>query len=481
MLKKSTLNYRRIHKSLLWFGGISLLLFVMSGITHPLLTWFGPSPATLQPIPLQLQQQQLMQASAIAAQQTEAALVKLVPFAGQAVLQLSTTAIAPRRYLSLTDGQEINDADAELAKALARHYNAAADEQITSVLFQTEFDAAYPSVNRLLPVYRVEFASGLISWIHTETLTQASLSNQTKTRMQQFFRQLHSWQWLEPWPLVRLTVMLSMLGSAFLLVLSGLLLFRRQPVPKTPLRKLHVLLGALLAVPLLLYILTGSYHLIDQELKSAQLGLTLPPVKPLTQVQGLSQLPVALQQQQLHSAALVQDNAGHWYWRLASSNGAQQPDRQSRFNGQSRELQSWYLPMSAAQPALTDQLYATQLAKHFVPALAQQQPTQVTLVSHFGPDYDFRNKRLPVWRLDYSGEAATTLFIDTASGVLVEQLSTRDSFERYSFSFVHKWNLLQPLLGREGRDLLVLAVMFTVLLLAGMGITLGLKRRAYRG
>ena len=40
MLKKSTLNYRRTHKSLLWFGGISLLLFVMSGITHPLLTWF---------------------------------------------------------------------------------------------------------------------------------------------------------------------------------------------------------------------------------------------------------------------------------------------------------------------------------------------------------------------------------------------------------------------------------------------------------
>lgn len=480
MLKKSLLNYRRIHKSLLWFGGVSLLLFVISGITHPLLTWFGPSPATLQPMQLELQQQHLLQASAILAQQQEAALVKLVPFAGQVVLQLSTTATAARRYLSLTDGQEIADADAHLATELARHYNGAADEQISSVLFQTEFDAAYPSVNRLLPVYRVEFASGLISWIHTETLTQASLSNQTKTAIQQVFRQLHSWQWMEPWPLVRLAVMLSMLVSAFLLVLSGFLLLRRQPLPKTPLRKLHVLLGALLAVPLLLYIVTGSYHLIDQELKSEQLGLTFQPVQPLPQVQGLSQLPALLQQQQLHSAALVKDDSGHWYWRLASSNGAQQPDRQSRFNGQSRELQSWYLPITAAQPALTDPLYATQLAKHFVPALAQQQPDQVTLVTHFGPDYDFRNKRLPVWRVDFGGDAATTLFIDTASGVLVEQLSTQDRFERYSFSFVHKWNLLQPLLGREGRDLLVLAVMLLVLLLAGMGITLGLKRRTHR-
>lgn len=55
MFKKSSWNYRRIHNSLLCLGGISLLLFVISGITHPLLTWFGPQPATMQPLRLNLQ------------------------------------------------------------------------------------------------------------------------------------------------------------------------------------------------------------------------------------------------------------------------------------------------------------------------------------------------------------------------------------------------------------------------------------------
>lgn len=480
MFKKSSWNYRRIHNSLLWLGGISLLLFVISGITHPLLTWFGPQPATMQPLRLNLQPSELVQAQQIAANQKEAALIRLVPFQRETVLQLTTTTTEPRRYLTLNGGHEIANADARLAEALARHYNAATDEQVSSVLFQTEFDAAYPSVNRLLPVYRVEFASGLISWIHTETLSQASLSNQTKTAMQQLFRQLHSWQWLEPWPLLRLSLMLLMLGSALLLVFSGFMLFRRQPVPKMPLRRLHVLLGSVLAVPLALYIITGSYHLIDQQLKTPQLGLTLPPVKPLAQMQGQHALPEALQHQQLQGASLIQDAAGHWYWRLSGSNAAQQSDRNSRFSGQSRELHHWYLPTSPAQPELNDKKYATQLAQQFVPALAQQQPEQLELVTHFGADYDFRNKRLPVWRLDFGGAHATTLFIDTASGVLVEQLSRQDRFERYSFSFIHKWNLLQPVLGRAGRDAMVVAVMALVLVLAGLGMALRWRKNAAR-
>jgi hypothetical protein len=100
--------------------------------------------------------------------------------------------------------------------------------------------------------------------------------------------------------------------------------------------------------------------------------------------------------------------------------------------------------------------------------------TNQTLISRFGPDYDFRNKRLPVWQFDYSDGR---LFVDAVSGQLIEQQSQASRIERYSFSFVHKWGLFQPLLGREGRDIAVVGIMLLVLLMAALGFSMRLRRK----
>ncbi|CAM5223992.1 hypothetical protein [Alishewanella longhuensis] len=75
--------------------------------------------------------------------------------------------------------------------------------------------------------------------------------------------------------------------------------------------------------------------------------------------------------------------------------------------------------------------------------------TQQQLISRLAQIYDFRNKRLPVWQLDY---ASGRVFVDTLTGQLIEQQHSSSKWERYSFSFIHKWGILQPLLGRDGRD-----------------------------
>ena len=84
------------------------------------------------------------------------------------------------------------------------------------------------------------------------------------------------------------------------------------------------------------------------------------------------------------------------------------------------------------------------------------------VVTRFGPDYDFRNKRLPVWRVDYGAPVKASVFVDTASGVLVDRVADREKPERLVFSLIHKWNFLFPI-GRLGLNIVVAAFVIALI------------------
>jgi hypothetical protein len=97
--------------------------------------------------------------------------------------------------------------------------------------------------------------------------------------------------------------------------------------------------------------------------------------------------------------------------------------------------------------------------------------TGVELVTRFGTDYDFRNKRLPVWRVDYAAPVNASLFVDTNAGVLVDRVADGEKPERLVFSFIHKWNFLFPV-GRLAQNVIV--GMFAIALIGFMAV-LGLR------
>ncbi|MCC5826175.1 PepSY domain-containing protein [Alkalimonas sp.] len=465
----------RWHRLLLWLGGITLLIFALTGVTHPIMSWTGPQAITMRPPTLSLTQAELSQAMQRLQQSqlTAQSLVKLVPYRQQVLLQLTSDLQNPRQYLSLND-EASAISDQQMAIWLASYYAGLPEQQVQSSRILTEFNSAYPSVNRLLPVWQVDFDNGLSLYLHTETLSLAGITNPYKTTLQALFRQLHSWQWLDRVPLLKALVMTLLLGSALLLVLTGGWLLLRLPfqAKRRGLRRWHYLLSWLLVLPVTLYLLTGIYHFAYKYVKPDTLGLTASSAQPLPDNWQLpaNALPADAV---LNSASLVQGPASHWYWRLSLSNPAQQADRHSRFDGQASERGAIYISVLPDAPALDDASYALLLAERFIglkpAAISEQQ-----LVQRFGPDYDFRNKRLPVWQLDY---ADGRIFVDAISGHLVEQQSRNSRWERYSFSYIHKWGLLQPLLGREGRDQVVVAMMLLVLLMAGMGFAMRLTRR----
>ncbi|MBZ9611503.1 PepSY domain-containing protein [Rheinheimera maricola] len=466
------------HRLLLWLGGATLIIFALSGITHPIMSWTGPQAVTMRPPALQLDGVTLQQAMQRinTAQLPAQALVKLVPYRDTALVQLTANLSTARQYLTLDDSTAPDDQD--VAIWLASHYSGEAEANVTTVALLNTFTNAYPSVNRLLPVYQVDYQNGLSLYIHTESLSMAGITTPYKTAVQAVFRQLHSWQWLDATPVLKVVVMTILLGSALLLALSGAWLLFKLPFAarRRGLRRWHYALSWLLVVPVVLYLLTGIYHFSYKQLAADTAGLTLPAAQPLPAQPALAgSVFQSLDSTAMYNSASLVQADGSWYWRLSEFNPQQQADRSSRFNGQQSEQGAQFLALTAGAPALDDATYARLLAAKFT-GLAADKLTNQTLISRFGPDYDFRNKRLPVWQLDYAGGR---LFVDAVSGQLIEQQSQASRFERYSFSFVHKWGILQPLLGREGRDMVVVGIMLLVLLMAGVGFAMRLRRRKH--
>ena len=487
----------RWHRQLALLGATALVLWGLSGLLHPLMTTFGPQQRVFYPpqAPLTVAGGPEIHAILEAAGITQARAVRLVAGPAGALLQVTTTAHAPRRYFALDTGAEQAGHDPRQAEFLARHYlalpeDAVAVETVTAI---HEFSASYPPINRLLPVYRVSFATpdALIAYVHTETGALAAVDNRFKQRVQTLFQLVHTWSWIPPaaeWLRVAgiAVLLLAMLGMA----LSGTLMLwkMRRISHATGARRWHRSAAWILVLPALGFGLSGLYHLVQATTAPVPAGQRLSP--PL----ATDDIAYPLRAQwtdltrglDIRGLSLVQDAARRLYYRLELAPDSAEPRdtdaiRNARFDGVPRTGPALYVDAASGVPwPAGDREFALQLGERFS-GLPRDAVTDMAFVTRFGPAYDFRNKRLPVWRIDYGAPLETSLFVDTRSGVLADVLAHRDLPERYSFSFLHKWNFLFPL-GRPLQNGAVrVAVIALVACLAGLGLRLyPAARRARR-
>lgn len=324
-----------------------------------------------------------------------------------------------------------------------------------------------------MPVYKVQLGE-LTAYIHTESQSLASLSNSYKDSLQLVFRTLHSWNWLNAVPELRLAVMSLLLVSVLVLVFTGSYLLWSLPskIKRRGLRLWHYLLAWVLFIPLACYAITGFYHLLHNSQKDQLIGLELPPPSLLPDFSTATvQWPDLAQNTAVRQLTLVQGPEQTWYWRVATTEELR-TERELRFQGQAAEQQVIYLPLQPekSKQKLDDSNYAAFLAGLYAP---NWQADTLQQVRHFDMNYDFRNKRLPVWQLQTA--EGDLLFVDTSTGQRVEQLRQSDQLERASFSLLHKWNLLMPLTGRFYRDLFVELLMLLIMGLAATGFVMRYK------
>jgi hypothetical protein len=485
------------HRWLAMIAAISLFVWGLSGLTHIAMVLFGPQQVQFMPPQRSLD---LSGAAPIAdtlarAGIGEAVAIRTVPGEQSNLLQVTTDPMQPRRYFDPATGAELVNHERAQAVFLARHF-LGEERPLASVTLQKGFDADYPWVNRLLPVWRVRFAGDdqLTAYVHTETTSVAAVNNVTKTRLQSLFRALHTWDWVPPsmdW--LRVMVIGLMVGSLAAMGVTGIAMLiairRKKRLPGA--KGWHRMAGYVLALPLLMFSLSGLYHLVQGAIEAPTSHLRM--AEPIAL--GNDQFPITEQWREVTagldvvSLSLVEGANGQALYRLGlAATGASAPQgehdhgaehsahrkpttdseiRNARFDGVQPTGPAVYLDArtGAAVPQ-GDRELARMLGNRFLRA-SDSAVTGMRLMTRFGPDYDFRNKRLPVWRVDYGAPYNTTIFVDTSTGTLVDRLDDWQKPERYVFSYIHKWNFLFPV-GRIGLNAVVGG--FVVALLGLMGV-----------
>ena len=481
----------KLHRLLAVLGGIGLLLWGGSGLLHPIMTTWGPQQAVFYPPshPVDPADIRPVHETLADAGIAQAAAIRIVPGDNESLLQVTEDPNSPRRYFRLDDGAELPNHDEAHAVFLARHYTRE-EAPVRSVEWIDDFTPSYPWVNRLLPVYKVTFdrPDDLAIYIYTETNAAAGLDNAFKSALQTGFRWFHTWSWFPAeadW--ARVILMALFVGSLLALALTGvgMIVLIRRKARAPGIRGWHRIAGYAAALPLLMFTSSGLFHLVQYAATPPTKNLTLSP--PIS-LDGAS-FPIHTQWADLSAGlnvstvSIIEDANGRLLYRLGLAPprgvGPETPSeiRNVRFDGIERTGPAVYIDASTGAPFQEgDREIALQLGERFT-GVGREAIANAELVTRFGPQYDFRNKRLPVWRLDYGAPVNATIFVDTTSGVLADRTPDHAKAEQWSFSYLHKWNFLFPL-GRETQNIVVsIAVGLSLVFMAGIGLTLDLRRR----
>lgn len=484
-------SIKKWHLLILWPALGACIIYVVSAFTHPLMAWTGPQAKVMFPPALTLKKDDFYHINEIiqAHRIPSAKMAKLVPFKDDVLLQVTEAGATTRRYFSTRTKQELINHDQTQAVWLAQHY-LKHQHPIKNIERKTKFDSNYPSVNRLLPVYIINFNTpdNLSVYIHTDTQAMAGIENDWKRNLRFVFQTFHSFNWLDDYELLRLALISLFMVTLLIMSVTGLLylikLKRKHPASDAR-RRWHSRLGWVVGMPFILFTLSGFYHLWQSSLMSPPAGMQL------TQSLDLTQWPITTNMKiddnlKINQVSLIQshiDDSGikKNLYRLSVSpvqshqdQASNQNSREKRFIGQGNEKFALYI--DANNGAMVGDLDKTLISQQANELLGESTSTvlPMTLITHFGLGYDFRNKRLPVWRVE--GSNGEHVFIDPITHILVDKNNMLGRLEGYSFSFLHKWNMLTPITGRFNRDILILLTLGLIFLMASLGLLMHLKK-----
>lgn len=485
------------HTRIAWSAAIAAILWGLSGLAHPIIVWFGPQPATRAAPQATID---LSGAQALGAILDRAGIAHIVEARavdenGAAVWLVRAEPSSPRRAFDPWTGVEIIGLDQARAERLARHYLALPDTPIADVTYQTEFDNAYPSVNRLLPVWRIRFErpDGLTIYVDSAGARLSSVTDDRKTALQSFFRAVHTWSFLpdgNPARIALMSLLLVSLLAATILGLALLIAIRRKNRMQDA-RAWHRTLGYLVAIPALMLVASGFWRLLASVGESETAAVMQPiAAERLWFDLGLHWSHVS-EGRAVASLAVLDSGDAEPLYRLALAEGAvTKPASEHDHHNHaaaSPSLQEHFKGLPQTGPALTaqgpegnpveggDQAVALQLAARLVD-LPREAIADISLVTRFTDEYGFANKRLPVWRIAYDTPARDIVFIDTGDAVVASRIDSASLRADWVFSTFHKWRFLDPLTPPVRDGLLVLSV-FGILAMTGVGLALQVKRR----
>ncbi|EXB47594.1 PepSY domain-containing protein [Acinetobacter sp. 1000160] len=476
-----------LHRSFGMVLGVLVLLWSLTGVLHPMMSATQPQPVKRMPPPQQLDLTQALAATDVLK------LHHITQFSALQVIELENQQIAYRilqpnqkmaEYYDSQTGQLLIDAEQHDAERLARWYTGLSQQEIVSSQLITGFSDDYPSVNRLLPVWRVDFQNGLRAYIDPAQARLATLSNDQKMWMAKIFRLGHTWTWGDQaWTGQAILMQIALIGILCIIFMGIGLFFkihnrRNHRLGQKPIRFLHRYLGISLSVFILLWVLSGFYHIWQKkpDIKNIQpmfhtADLSTEVWQQITQqpIQRLDLVPITFSQTHTRAAWMIQaigqsplqgsmTAASKVHDHHATKTVAPAIEFADAGNGKALDILE----------------QSKQLAASYL-ALQPQQVQQASWVTSFAGEYGFINKRLPVIKVETQLENQLRLYIEPSSGMIAAQVTQQDALEGFSFAYLHKWTWLP--IDKTLRDIILGTIAALVALLAVLGFRVQLRKR----
>jgi hypothetical protein len=414
--------------------------------------------------------------------------LRVVGWESERFYQVTLPGRERRIYLSLADGREDIEAERRHAEFLARSYAGETIAPVRSTEVVSSFSDEYASVNRYLPVWRVEFdrSDSLAAFVDTRTQRLATLSDSFKAAATAQFLLLHKWSWLgslsSP---VRLALLSTMLAATLAVTFVGLWIYAlrwRYTSTRWNLRRVHRASGVGVSIAALLLAASGLYHLLHlgiagdpatryqtQPLAIRSDAIRISPVDAL-EAAGVSGA-------QTLSVVLVDGQPAYRiFTSVASSDHTQHGDHSSHKPAGARPVQRVGLVSAVDARLLKDgeQRRLLDLVRSL--GLGEPQPT-LTTVAGFDSEYGFAFKRMPVQRAVLDN--GTAVFVDPADGAIAAVVGRADRLEGWIFGYVHKFGWMTLLVSGFWRDMATIIVALAIAVTAIAGGILYVRRKVW--
>ena len=481
----------RWHRRLALIVALPVALWVISGLTHPLMAHVWTPDVRWQQVALPA----LPDAQAVIPPQrllerhgyTAVDQINLVYVAGRPQWQVAVYGEAQANerwrearppanvaisYYDAANGMPIVGGERLHAMALSRILLGDGQAQITDVTRLDDFDLQYRFVNRMLPVHRVSFdrADGIQLYIDVLGQRLATADNTWRRIGLWTFAQFHNWHFLgERHHPLRLVVITVLIGLTFVVGVGGLLLYalqwrkRRGREGRGGAHRWHRRLGLVMALAMLgfassgLHVVLGQYQSEDHLAWRADTRMAVDELA-FNPLEAVTSRTVGLSQARL-------DGEPMWQLREATPEG---------------DVIHYRHAITGAAVEEGDQAYALELAARWFGESGHTMPPVAftRALPDFAMDYVSVYKRLPVQRIALRDGPVSVLFLETHTGHVAHLTTPEGRLRSLHFMHLHKFHFLGKLgLSAPARDLVISVVVLLILALVVLGTSLVLRPR----
>lgn len=517
MIRKNIYRWHRICSLII---AVPVLLWAVSGFLHPIMTNIRPEIAT-QVLPsvvadssrIKVTVQEALQRNQVDSIYS----VRLVNIDTNWFYQVKTTAHDELQYYSTLNGRQLKKGDWLYAQYIARQFLEGApapsvpaataaepgaahdccDAAASCVLYTTKgagvgevslvtaFDGEYKSINRLLPVYKVSFyrKDGIRIYVETGQSRFAGAIDNRRAAFTRFFTLVHTFGWLDILGGGRFWLEILFTVLAFATTVMGIYIFcitktkRGTGNAVARARIYHRITAVIACLFTLGFTFSGAWHAFGGLNEAPdEVHTMLTPIAVTTVKGSFAQLQRQAGGKVFNIGLAQQGNALYWQVYMA---GAGKPENTKDLMKDMKVTapKVAYLSVREAAPLPKgDEAYARYLAQEFT-GYAAADVMSAALVTHFTEEYNFADKRLPVWRIAYrSGER---VFVETSSGVLAKLLTNTGLYEDYSFALLHKHHFMD-FAGKPWRDGSTLLGAGLQIVMVVIGLVFYFKQKQHR-